>query len=233
MLSRQLLPFGHTDLSLVILPIEDKPTGLSMVNKQMALGKGHSGLYNWLNQAEALWEKGRKERSPKDPYSRLDYQHLLICQHPNGYHTVLYNTAGTNLASCVLSSFSKTELPVSGFAADADAYYYQTKDGMEAHYLCAFLNAPCVDETIKPHQTRGQWGARHIHRRPFEVVPIPKYDPADDRHQKLAELSKDCHQKVKQLELKGKNIGNLRGKARKALANELAKINSLVKSILA
>jgi hypothetical protein len=103
---------------------------------------------------------------------------------------------------------------------------------MEAHYLCAFLNAPYVDDAIKPHQTRGQWGERDICRRPFEVVAIPKFDPADERHRKLAELSKECHKKVKQLELEGKNIGQLRGKVRKALANELAEIDGLVKSIL-
>jgi hypothetical protein len=232
-LGRQLLPFGYTELSLVILPLEDKPTGLSMVNKEMALGKGHPGVHEWLNKVEALWIGGRKERSPEDTYSRLDYQHLLTCQHPTGYHTVVYNRAGTNLASCVISPpLSKTGLPVHGFAADADTYYYQTKDDIEAHYLCAFLNAPYVDETIKPHQTRGQWGERDIHRRPFEYVPIPKFNHDDEKHQKLAELSKECHQKVTQLTLESKNIGNLRGKVRKALANELAEIDKLVKDIL-
>jgi hypothetical protein len=232
-LGRQLLPFGYTELSLVILPLEDKPAGLSMVNKEMALGKGHPGVHEWLNKVDKLWTEGRKERSPKDVYSRLDYQHLLTCQHTTGYHTVVYNRAGTNLASCVISPpLLKTGLPVQGFAADADTYYYQAKDNMEAHYLSAFLNAPYVDETIKPHQTRGQWGERDIHRRPFEFVPIPKFDPKDEKHQKLAELSKECHEKVKKLRIEGKNIGNLRGKVRKALANELAEIDKLVKEIL-
>jgi hypothetical protein len=36
-LGRQLLPFGYTELSLVILPLEDKPSGLSMLNKEPAL----------------------------------------------------------------------------------------------------------------------------------------------------------------------------------------------------
>jgi methylase of polypeptide subunit release factors len=233
MLGRQLLPFDYTDLSLVVLPMEDKPTGLSMVNKEMALGKGHSGLHEWLNKVEALWIGGRKERSPEDAYSRLDYQHLLTCQHPTGYHTVVYNRAGTNLASCVISPpLSKTGLPVQGFAADADTYYYQTKDDMEAHYLSAFLNAPYVDETIKPHQTRGQWGERDIHRRPFEVVPIPKFNHEDEKHQKLAELSKECHQKVTRLALTGKSIGFLRNKVREHLSQELAEIDKLVRDIL-
>jgi len=234
LLGRQLLPFGHTELSLVILPMEDKPRGLSMVNKEMALGKGHSGLHEWLSKVDKLWTERRKERSPEDTYSRLDYQRLLTSQHPTGYYTVMYNTAGTNLASCVISpALSKTALPVHGFAADADTYYHQTKDDMEAHYLCAFLNAPYVDETIKPYQTRGQWGARHIHRRPFEYVPIPRFDPEDEKHRKLATLSQACHRKVAKLSLTGKSIGFLRNKVREHLKEELAEINSLVKIILA
>ena len=232
-LGRQLLPFGYTELSLVVLPMEDKTTGLSMVSKNMALGKGHPGLHEWLSKVEKLWTGGRKERSPEDAYSRLDYQHLLTCQHPAGYHTVVYNRAGTNLASCVISPpLSKTGLPVRGFAADADTYYYQVKDDREAHYLCAFLNAPHVDEAIKPFQTRGQWGARDIHRRPFEVVPIPKFNPRDEKHRKLAELSKECHEEVKKLKLEGKNIGFLRNKVRGHLAAELAEIDRLVREIL-
>jgi hypothetical protein len=232
-LGRQLLPFGYTELSLVILPLEDKPTGLSMVNKEMALGKGHSGLYEWLSHTETLWNTQKKVGNKSTIYQWLDYVGKLTAQHPTGYHTVVYNTAGTNLASCVISPpLSKIGLPVQGFAADADTYYYQTKDEMEAHYLSAFLNAPYVDETIKPYQTRGQWGARHIHRRPFEYVPIPRFNPEDEKHKKLAALSKECHQKVARLTLTGKSIGFLRNKVREHLKEELAEIDRLVNEIL-
>ncbi len=232
-LGRQLLPFGYTDLSLVILPMEDRPAGLMMVSKEMARGKGHSGLYGWLNDAEALWDTNKKAGNKSTIYQWLDYVGKLTAQHPTGYHTVVYNRAGTNLASCVISPpLLKTGLPVKGFAADADTYYYQTKGDMETHYLCAFLNAPCVDETIKPHQTRGQWGERDIHRRPFEFVPIPKFNPADEKHLRLAELSKECHQKVTKLTLKGKSIGFLRRKVREHLSSELSEINNLVKALL-
>lgn len=226
-LGRQVLPFGYTELSLVVLPIEDKPSGLSMVNKETALGKGHLGLYEWLKRIEALWISGRKERSPQDAYSRLDYQHLLTAQHPTGYHTVVYNRAGTNLASCVISSpLSRTGLPVCGFVADADTYYYQTKDDTEAHYLCAFLNAPYVDEIIKPHQTGGQWGERDIHRRPFEYVPIPRFNPQDEKHQRLAELSRECHQKVAQLKLEGKTLATCGERLEKLLSTNWLRLIS-------
>ena len=208
-----------------------------MVDKEMALGKGHSGLNNWLNQVESLWDTYKKTGNKSTIYQWLDYIGKLTSQHPKGYYTVLYGGAGTNLASCVLSPTSKNGPEVagvntSGFVADIDTFLLQTQDGHEAQYLCAFLNAPFVDETIKPHQTRGQWGERHIYRRPFEVVSIPKFDPADDRHQKLAELSKECHQKVAKLALTGKSIGFLRNKVREHLKTELEEIDKLARGIL-
>ena len=233
--SRQLLPFGYTELSLVILPLEDKPAGLSIVNKEMALGKGHPSLYEWLNQAEALWAERRKERSPEDVYSRLDYQHLLSIQHPIGHSTVIYSRMGTNLASAVINPTSilkVAELTIQGFIAEWTSYYYQTKDETEAHFLCSFLNAPYVDERIKPYQTRGQWGERDISRTPFEAVPIPRFNPKDERHQKLAELSQECHEKVAKLSLMGKSIGFLRNKVREHLIEELAEIDRLVRDTL-
>lgn len=239
-LGRQLLPFGYTELSLVILPIEHKPTTLIeserpliMLSKEMALGKGYLGLYEWLNRTETLWATQKKVGGKSTIYQWLDYVGKLTVQHPTGYHTVAYNTAGTNLASCVVSPpLLRTRLPVQGFVAHADTYYYRTKDETEVHYLCAFLNAPYVDEKIKPHQTRGQWGARHIHRRPFEYVPIPKFNPKDEKHQKLAELSQACHEKVAKLPLTGKSIGFLRNKVREHLKEELAEIDELVREIL-
>jgi hypothetical protein len=233
-LGSQLLPFGFTRLSLVVLPVEDSPTGLRLVRREVALARGCWGLHAWLGQAEALWQAQRKERSPKDIYSRLDYQHLLISQYPASYYTILYNRVGTNLASFVVSAARLTglEIDVNGFVADHDTYFYQTKSESEAHYMCAFLNSAYVNEAIKPHQTRGQWGERDIHRRPFEFVPIPNFNPEDEKHRKLAELSKECHEKVKKLKLEGKNIGFLRNKVREHLAAELAEIDRLVREIL-
>ena len=233
-LGSQLLPFGVTGLSLVVLPVVDVPAGINLVKKEAAMAKGLSGLANWLSQAEKLWTERRKERSPVDIYARLDYHHLLISQHLHGHYSVMYARAGTKLASCVVSDESTKAAPlnVSGFIADTDVYHYQTKNQAEAHFLSAFLNAAYVDKAIKPYQTRGQWGERDIHRRPFEYVPIPKFNPEDKRHIGLAALSQECHQKVAALSLTGKSIGFLRNKVREHLKSELAEIDRLVQSIL-
>jgi hypothetical protein len=234
LLGRQLLPFGYTELSLVVLPLEEKTTGFGVVTKEMAYGKGHHGLYAWLARVEELWNAHKKSGNISSVYQWLDYVRKLTSQHPTGYHTVVYNRVGTNIASSVIASpLPKGVLATLGFVADVDTFYYQTKDDAEAHYLCAILNAPYVDEKIKPWQTRGQWGERDIVRRPFEVLPIPRFDPEDEKHRKLAELSKECHEKVRKLKLEGKSIGFLRNKVREHLAAELAEIDRLVKEILA
>jgi len=244
MLGRQLLPFGFNGLSLVVLPLEETPTleetsrKIDLVKKEAALAKGHSGLHAWLSQVETLWQEKKKVGTKEDVYQWLNYMRKLTTQHPTGYHTVLYGGAGTHLASCVLISLQELSLELegispSGFIADIDTFFYQTKKEEEAHYLCAFLNSSHVNGKIKLYQTKGAWGERHIYRRPFEVVPIPRFNPQDEGHQKLAKLSQECHQKVAQLALEGKSIGSLRNKVRDYLSHELDEIDKLVKAILA
>jgi hypothetical protein len=237
MLGRQLLPFGFTTLCLVVLPIEDTTLGVCLVKKETALSKGHWGLQNWLSQVEAEWDSKKKEATKANVYQWLDYMGKLTSQHPTGCYTVLYGGAGTHLASCVINPPEQTNLEVadirvSGFIADIDTFLYQTTVSSEAWFLCSLLNSDYVNCEIKSYQTRGAWGERHIYRRPFEVLPIPKFNPEDEKHQKLAELSKVCHEKVSKLKLEGRSIGFLRNKVRDYLAAELAEIDNLVRDIL-
>jgi hypothetical protein len=143
-----------------------------------------------------------------------------------------------------LRSWQVYKLPVQGFLADTKTYWLETKDEGEAHYLSAFLNAACVDDFIKPFQPKGAFGAptgkgqRDIHRRPFEVLPIPEFDPNDQRHKRLAELSKQCHQKVAQFVTQADEktlsqpIGRLRQQVRQVLTQELDEIDGLCRSLL-
>ncbi|MBI2916763.1 MAG: restriction endonuclease subunit M [Chloroflexi bacterium] len=236
LLSRQLLPFGYTSLSLCVLPIEQTPAGLRLVKKDAALVKGHVRLYHWLRQAQEKWQEKRKAASAMDIYDRLDYQHLLTSQHPTGYYTLALGKPGTKVACCVVAPGEQLpevqRLRPRGFISYENLFIYQTKSADEAHYICGFVNAPYVDEAIKSSQTRGAWGARDVQRRPFEVLPIPKFDPEDQRHLRLAEISRECHAKVAGLALQGQGIGRLRGQVRLALAAELAEIDRQVRDIL-
>ncbi len=236
LLGKHLLPFGYTKLDLVVLPVEISQMGMRMLDSQTALRAGYSGLHSWLSQVEKIWEARKKKGSPMSPYSRLDYRRLLMSQCPAGYHNVLYGSAGTHIASCIIDTTAgrlKTEtFPTHGFFVEAKTFFYQTKELKEAHYLCAVLNSDYVDKAIKPYQTKGAWGERDIQRRPFEAVSIPKFDAQDKRHLRLAELSQECHKKVAKLSLQGKSIGFLRNKVREYLRPERNEIDKLVKTIL-
>jgi hypothetical protein len=235
LLGKHLLPFGYTKLDLVVLPLEISEMGVRMLNKQTALRDGYSGLYNWLSQVENLWQAKKKRTTKEDVYQWLDYRRKLLSQHSSGYYNVLLGTSGTHIASCVADAtggdLEAEGRSTNGFFAEVETFFYQTKEQNEAHYLCAVLNSPYVDEAIKPYQTKGAWGERHIERRPFEALPIPKFDGKDKNHLRLAGLSQECHRKVAQLALEGKSIGSLRNKVRDYLSTELREIDELVKAI--
>jgi SAM-dependent methyltransferase len=243
LLSDDMLPFGWRQRSLVVLPL----SGRKLLSAKDAIRRGKAGLANWLRKADAIWRKHRK--SQEELLNYLDWKGKLTAQSPTGVYKLLYNTSGTRLCACVVdardvSGWQVYDLPVQGFVADTTTYWLETKDEDEAHYLCAVLNAPCVDEHIKPFQTKGAFGAqsgkgeRHIHRRPFEVLSIPLFNRRDKRHQRLAELSRVCHKKVAQFvagadeKTLKRPIGHLRRQVRKMLANEITQIDQLVAQLL-
>lgn len=245
LLSDDMLPFGWREFSLVVLPLDI--TIRRLINANEAVQKGKTGLADWLRKAEAIWKQHRKSQAELLNY--LNWQVKLTIQQPTGVFKLLYNTSGTHLCSCVVdarevSDWQVYNLPVRGFIADTTTYWLETSNADEAHYLCAVLNAPCVDEAIKPFQTKGAFGAqrgkgeRHIHRRPFEVLPIPNFNRNDKRHLRLAELSKRCHRKVAAIvanadaKTLSQSIGKLRQIVREELRTELKEIDRLVAELL-
>jgi hypothetical protein len=151
---------------------------------------------------------------------------------------VVYNKSATYLVACVVDAKAMSgvyDLPVQGFVVEHVLYRYETSAEEEGHYLAALLNAPSLNAAIKPHQTRGSYGERDIHRRPFEVLPnpVPLFNVNDNRHLRLAELSSRCHQRVAQMELsQTRGIGLLRREVRGALKQELTEIDEIARELL-
>jgi hypothetical protein len=249
LLCDHMLPFGWRKLYLTALPFErHKGEEAHLIDSSDAIRSGFTGLADWIRKADLKWKQNRK--SEVDLLEYLNWQGKLTAQRPSGILKVLHNDAGTHVCSCVIDSRNVSDwrvfdLPVRGFIAEHVTYWFETEDPDEAHYLCAVLNAPLVDEAIKPYQTRGAFGAQrgggecHVGRRPFEVLPIPRYNARDKRHRKLAKLSRDCHVKVEQFLAHADErwqtapIGRLRTELRQEhLHAELAEIDVLVAEIL-
>jgi hypothetical protein len=100
-------------------------------------------------------------------------------------------------------------------------------------YLIGVLNSTVVNKAIKPYQTEGVYhGKRDIHRRPFEVCPVPKFDPENTVHRDIVKLSRSAKKIVEKWgpEMEG-GLATVREKTRDLVDDQIQKIDSLVDSL--
>lgn len=244
LLGADMVPFGCLRQRLVVLPLKTEPDEKAqLITGDQAVALGRTGLANWLRKAEAFWQDlGKGTGRVRTVYQRLDFNQTLTRQLPRTHAYLVYSARGTRIAACVLTEQEKQNLETAGlrlkgFVVDHNAYYFETADPDEAHYLSALLNAPFVDQAIKPLQSRGLYGPRNIHRAPFEALSIPLFHPTDERHVRLVNLSSRCHKKVARAIFDGTlptggSIGRVRQKVREFLSEELSEIDRLTREIL-
>lgn len=242
LLSKHLVPFGYESMRLISVPVQNQPDGtLKMVYEQDDFyKKAHFDSADWFAAVEAKWAELKKGTTTQKFYEYLNYRNKLVEQKPNKGIRVLYNTNGTHISACVLNvenqQFSVYGRRTAGFIADFKTYYYLTDQPDEAHFLCALLNAPCVDDAIKAYQTRGIYkGERDITRTPFEACAIPPFDPANPDHCELARLSQQAHAQIDMLKVGGGLKGSvykIRDQARAAAAKEIAAIDEIARRVL-
>ncbi len=249
LLSKHLVPFGRGRLHLVALPLKVNSTNqittlpntpkerlffyasLDEMHDNMDFIKSANG---WFEPAEALWQKHKKGDTKESLFQWVNYQNKLIVQSAEPGFLVLYGATGTNLAAAVIDT---RNLPVingrqpQAFIVDHTTYWYRSSVLEEAYFLTAILNAPCVNDAIKAYQTRGQFGERHIHRRPFEVCAIPQFDPNNSNHLQLAALSRQSHELVSSMEESLKTIPG-RKHIRQSVQQFIAPINEITQSLL-
>lgn len=234
----ELAPFGYLEFLPIIAPVEPNASRYRLVNLEEARTRGFLNLKNWLAESEKEWRKRRGEKSEKMTiYQRLDRQRGLSRQNPKAKYKVVYNTSGTYLVSAVVKNekpfilINGTKIKLNGVIIDTKLYCYETNNESEAHYLAAILNSTIVDETIKPAQSRGLFGPRDIHKKPFEM-PIPKFSQGNKVHRDISKLGKQCTEKVKEilpkLAKEYDSIGWIRKKINETLKPYIDEIDDLV-----
>ncbi len=241
LLSTDIVPFGHLDFRLVVLPLLPLGKHFKILSSNEARNQGFLNLAKWLEKAQEEWELRRREKAVKwDALGELDYRRNLTSQ-KRAIYKVIYPMSATYLCSCVVEnkpiSFEVEGQTVKAqeFVVDYKSFYYDTDSKSEAYYLAVVLNSPTVDELLKPMQSRGLWGPRDICKKVLEI-PIPQYNSSDENHQALSQLGEQCTQKVEQLlpqHAKSRSIGHTRRLIRGELKQELEQIDALVKQILA
>ncbi|MGC8893498.1 MAG: Eco57I restriction-modification methylase domain-containing protein, partial [candidate division WOR-3 bacterium] len=109
---------------------------------------------------------------------------------------VVWKRMSNDIFACVLSQVKtlfgyKVAIPLDTTS------FFATDNESEAHYLCAIINSKPVRDFIKSFSSAGRgFGTPSV----MEHVGIPKFDPKNPLHQKLAEISQRCHQ----LKIEGK-----------------------------
>jgi len=243
LLSTELLPFGYLNYRLMVLPIEPSGESYKLITAGEARKSGYLHLAQWLEKVQPEWEKRRGQKAGGiNAIEWLDYRRKLTSQNSKAKYRVMYNTSGTYVCSCMLENeaiefdIGGQKVQARGFIAESVTYYAETDHKAEAYFIVAMLNAPVIDEMIKPMQARGLWGARHIHKKVLEL-PIPQFVASDSIHLRLAELGKECSHKVAEWVQDGgagkiKSIGKLRAMVRETLSEELREIDELVREFI-
>jgi len=254
--SAEVLPFAHLQPNIAVLPIRSKEGGYEVVTRERALKEGYKHLAKWLEEAERIWNEVRGEKKEKlTVYERLDYQRLLSTQSSKAKYRVVYLTSATYLAACVVNntplevSTRSGPVKINGIIIDATLYRYDTDNEDEAYYLASVFNSSVLDELIKPVQAKGEFGPRHIHKKPLEF-PIPRYDLSNTIHRRLSELGEKATQKAYEVlpdilrelgydaklkqrgYLEPQEVGRVRSAMREALSDILREIDNLVVELL-
>ena len=197
LLSKHLLPFGHQKLNMVALPAKlNDDDKLDMLQGVLAyaVDANMRSFWSWFEKVEEIWNARKQRKTTATLPEWFNYRNKLTAQNARDRFRVIYGGSGTNIASCVLETdfedFRIYKRRVSGFVVDTTCYFYTAQTEAEAHFLCAILNSRIVNQQIEAHQPEGLWGARHIHRTPFEACAIPIFERARyPDHQELAHLS--------------------------------------------
>ena len=195
--SAEVLPFCNLPPNTAVLPIIPAKTKYVIITRGKARSMGYLHLAKWLEEAEKIWDKVRGEKRV-NLYEWLDYQNKLTRQNPNARYKVVYARSGEHITSCVLCTTSDIKVQnvsLKGIILNDMVNYFDTNSEAEAHYLAAILNSNIINEYIRSMIVKGAFGGRHIHKKPLEL-PIPKFDPNDPIHRRLAELGKKANERA-------------------------------------
>jgi len=234
-LAKGIMPFAVSRVEPLFLPLIRQRHSFFVADAAVLMENGYQSAANWMGKVEELWNKYRKS-DDRSMAQWLNYNQKLSKQNIDAPYVVLYNTSGTNISAALYinDAHPNQQFKSHGFIADAKTYYYYPKSIEEGFYLVAVLNSDIVNLAIKEYQPQGLYGERDIHRRPFEVCNISRFDPSNKVHTQLAELGAKSHDEIKPFipNLQG-SLGRVRTEVRKILAANMSKINKLVEKLLA
>ena len=136
---------------------------------------------------EDLWISGLNFRV------KLSNQIFADC--PKGF-VVLYG-AGGEIPTAAYISIS--ELVESKGIIDQTLYWCKVESEEEALYLTGMINSKAMRDRISDFIPEGAFGGRHLHTMPSKAIPV--FDPSDDNHVRVSNLTSEIIEEAKNMSL--------------------------------
>ena len=171
---KAILPLRSGDANL---PVDDGGVG------GIHLGGLQRRMRERWRTISGLWEENKKLHNKLDLLANLDHYGKLSSQlgwqqDPGDRPVrIVYTRSGVPTAAL---------LPDAHTLIDTTAYWITCKDLQEAYYLLAIINSDALYEMVKPLMSKGQFGARDLHKHLWKLS-IPEFDLDDPLHVAVSE----------------------------------------------
>jgi hypothetical protein len=170
----------------IIVPHDDRGQA---INEKM-LKKKYPKVYSYFKKFEEPLKTRAdfKERGKNKPFYFL----YRLSDKSFAPYKVVWRDISTNIQAAVVGVVDDKYLGFKPVIPDQTVIFIPCKSEDEAHFICALLNSSLTRYIIRSYH--------HLHLQPqiLEQLKISKFNSADLRHTKLAELSKKAHQLAQQ-----------------------------------
>lgn len=228
--AKHILPFSVLTPATVVLPVFSAEDKFTMTNAEELKEKGYRKCAAWMKRVERIWKEKRGKKSENENiYGWLNWQNKLTDQHLSNENLVVYAASGTN---AVAARFDRVDVDTP-LIVDHKLYWATFKTKTECDYITSLLNSATANELIKPFQSMGLLGERDIHMKILDLR-FPKYDAANAKHKRIAELGAEARKKAKTLCASPdlpRSLGRQRTWMREQLSEILDQIDAIAKTL--
>jgi hypothetical protein len=171
---KALLTTKHGDH---VIPTNDRGPG------GIRLGGLERRMRERWQTVSCLWEQNRALANRLNLLGQLDYMGKLSSQLEwlqgvgDRPVRVVYTKSGEPTAAILHGKYDLIENVL---------FWVPCRSIEEANYLLAIINSGVLRKTVKPLMTKGQFGARDLHKH-LRKLPIPEFDPAEGLQVTIAE----------------------------------------------
>ena len=180
-LGETLVPYATLEPLKAILPLKLGDSELP-VNRRSPGSIRMGGLERRMRERwqtiSRLWEENKARANRLSLLGQLNYYGKLSSQLAWQHATndrpirVVYSKSGTPTAAIVDDR---------NIVIDHLLFWITCRSMEEAHYLLAVINSDVLHEAVRPLMSKGQFGARDLHKHLWKLA-IPEYDPANPLH---------------------------------------------------